>query len=415
MAVLNNYMPGYLNYPAHTEPTICGLRDARTESPTAENTWSTRSRHSIGDAATAENDYAMPGCPSEAPPRTTARMPMFEDALAGKLKMLWIVGQNPAVTMPNLEADLRGDGEARDAGGPGDLGDGDRGVLAPPRRRSEVHLHRSDPAAGRVLHGEERHHQQFGRHGAVAPRGGEAAGAGQARRRDRGSGLPASARPGQGFERTRETRSSKKRSGPTPLPRMSCARSTGTRCATSRKPALRPATIVSKVGDLQPDGSTSAGAWIYAGVFANGGEPFEAPRLANRSGRSRRFIRASAGPGPTTCASSTTARRATGTASPIRDRSPSSGGTRRRSAGRDTTCPTSPSLTDGPDTPNGQRAFHLNRGRCRAPLRGGLLGPGRQKDPAGIRAMSPTCRKTVRCRKCTSRSRVQWRTSFTRR
>ena len=29
-------------------------------------------------------------------------MPMFEDALAGKLKMLWIVGQNPAVTLPNL-------------------------------------------------------------------------------------------------------------------------------------------------------------------------------------------------------------------------------------------------------------------------------------------------------------------------
>ena len=28
---------------------------------------------------------------------------MFEDALAGKLKMLWIVGQNPAVTLPNLK------------------------------------------------------------------------------------------------------------------------------------------------------------------------------------------------------------------------------------------------------------------------------------------------------------------------
>ena len=28
---------------------------------------------------------------------------MFEDALAGKLKLLWIVGQNPAVTLPNLK------------------------------------------------------------------------------------------------------------------------------------------------------------------------------------------------------------------------------------------------------------------------------------------------------------------------
>ncbi|HSS79344.1 MAG TPA: molybdopterin-dependent oxidoreductase, partial [Thermoanaerobaculia bacterium] len=29
-------------------------------------------------------------------------MPMFEDALAGKLKVLWVVGQNPAVTLANL-------------------------------------------------------------------------------------------------------------------------------------------------------------------------------------------------------------------------------------------------------------------------------------------------------------------------
>ena len=28
---------------------------------------------------------------------------IFESALAGTLKMLWIVGQNPAVTMPNLK------------------------------------------------------------------------------------------------------------------------------------------------------------------------------------------------------------------------------------------------------------------------------------------------------------------------
>ena len=29
-------------------------------------------------------------------------MPIFESALAGTMKMLWIVGQNPAVTLPNL-------------------------------------------------------------------------------------------------------------------------------------------------------------------------------------------------------------------------------------------------------------------------------------------------------------------------
>ena len=125
---------------------------------------------------------------------------MFEDALAGKLKLLWIVGQNPAVTLPNLNADVRGDGEARDARGPGDLGDRDRGVLAPARRRSEVDRHRSDPAARGVLHGEERHHQQLGRHGAMAPRRREAARAGEARRRDRRSRLPRGARSGPRLE-----------------------------------------------------------------------------------------------------------------------------------------------------------------------------------------------------------------------
>ena len=66
--------------------------------------------------------------------------------------------------------DVRGDGEARNVGRSGDLGDRDRGVLEASRGRSEVDRHRGDPVAGGVLHGKERHHQQLGRHGAMAPR-----------------------------------------------------------------------------------------------------------------------------------------------------------------------------------------------------------------------------------------------------
>ena len=48
---------------------------------------------------------------------------------------------------------------------------------------------------------------------------------------------------------------------------------------------LKKGDLVRKVGDLQADGSTSSGAWIYAGVFAQRREPLEAPRLEDRSGR----------------------------------------------------------------------------------------------------------------------------------
>ena len=46
---------------------------------------------------------AMPGCPSGVPRRTMARIRIFESALAGNMKMVWIIGQNPAVTTPNLK------------------------------------------------------------------------------------------------------------------------------------------------------------------------------------------------------------------------------------------------------------------------------------------------------------------------
>ena len=57
----------------------------------------------FGDAATAENDYAYAWLPKRNAAKDYGTLPMFEDALAGKLKLLWIVGQNPAVTLPNLK------------------------------------------------------------------------------------------------------------------------------------------------------------------------------------------------------------------------------------------------------------------------------------------------------------------------
>ena len=178
MAVLNNYWPGYLNSPTNAEPTIYhyvrknGIADSRIVV--------NRLKAFFGEAATPENEFGYAWLPKRNAEKDYGTMPMIEDALAGKLKVLWIVGQNPAVTLPEPEADVRSDREARDPGGAGALGDGDRGVLAAARRRPEVDRDRGDPAARGVLHGEERHDQQLGRHGAVAPRRRAAARAGQA-------------------------------------------------------------------------------------------------------------------------------------------------------------------------------------------------------------------------------------------
>ena len=75
--------------------------------------------------------------------------------------------------------------------------------------------------------------------------------------------------------------------------------------------------------------------------------------------------------------------------------------------------PDVPVVTDGPNTPNGQRAFHLGAegvGRLFA----AVYSDPDEKNP-GIRATWPTCRRTGRCRRCTSRSRARSRTCSIRR
>src|SRR6201981_1366701 len=100
MGVLNNYMPGYLNYPTHSEPTLAEYtkRNGTEDRKFLINTL----KAFYGDAATAENDFAYAWLPKRSATRDYGTMSIFESALAGTMKMLWIVGQNPAVTTPNL-------------------------------------------------------------------------------------------------------------------------------------------------------------------------------------------------------------------------------------------------------------------------------------------------------------------------
>ena len=106
MGVLNNYLPGYMDYPSATEPTL--------EAWTKKNGTGDRRflvnllKAFFGDAATPENDFAYAWLPKKKAGKNYGTLSIFEDALDGKMKLLWIVGQNPAVTTPNLNLTFDG-------------------------------------------------------------------------------------------------------------------------------------------------------------------------------------------------------------------------------------------------------------------------------------------------------------------
>src|SRR4051812_10136350 len=101
MGVLNNYMPGYLNYPTNMEPTLAGYTK---NNGTGDRKFLVNTLKAFyGDAATLENDFGYAWLPKRNASKDYGTMSIFEDALAEKMKVLWIVGQNPAVTMPNLK------------------------------------------------------------------------------------------------------------------------------------------------------------------------------------------------------------------------------------------------------------------------------------------------------------------------
>jgi formate dehydrogenase major subunit len=141
--------------------------------------------------------------------------------------------------------------------------------------------------------------------------------------------------------RSRGTRSSRRPSGPTPRPRTSCARSTATPLRDNPETGLKKGDLVRKVSDLQADGSTSSGAWIYAGVFANG-ENLSKRRDSQTDPGGLGLYPGFGWTWPNNMRILYNRASCDRTASRIRARNRSSGGTSRRSAGRDTTCRTSP-------------------------------------------------------------------------
>ncbi len=100
MALLYNYMPGYLAYPSHTEPS---LKDYAHKYGTYRAKFLVNTLKAwFGDSATPENDFGYGWLPKKNAARNYSIFRTFESALEGKMKLLYIVGQNPMVTNPNL-------------------------------------------------------------------------------------------------------------------------------------------------------------------------------------------------------------------------------------------------------------------------------------------------------------------------
>jgi formate dehydrogenase major subunit len=356
MGVLNNYVPGYLNYPAHTEPT---LAEYTKRNGTGDRKWLVNTLKAFyGDAATPENDFAYTWLPKRSAAKDYGTMSIFEDALAGKMKMLWIVGQNPAVTMPNLNLTFEALAKLemlvvqeiwetetptfwrRPGADPKSIST--EVILLPAAFFMEKNGTITN-SGGMV---------QW-RHAAVKPPGdakpdGEIVDLIFRRVRDL---VKDSADPKDEIIRKASWSYTSAEDVLREINGRALREIPGT--------SLRAGDLVNRIADLQPDGSTSAGAWIYAGVFAGG------VNLSKR--RDSQTDPGGLGLYPNFGWTwPNNMRILYNRASCDRHGKPYPGSEAivwwdekaGRWAGYD--LPDVPVLTDGPNTPNGQRAFHLN-------------------------------------------------------
>lgn len=356
MGVLNNYMPGYLNSPTHTEPTLAEYtkRNGTGDTKFLVNTL----KAFYGEAATPHNDFAYQWLPKRSAAKDYSTFSIFEDALAGTMKTLWIVGQNPAVTTPNLKMVFEAL-EKLDMLVVQEIWETEtaafwqRPGVDPRSVATEVILL---PAAFFME-----------KNGTISNSGG------MVQWRNAAVKPPGQAKPDGEivdlvFRRVREL------VGDSNAPRDEIIKKASW-SYTNAEDVLReingralrdiPGTtlkqgdFLEKVADLRSDGSTCSGAWIYAGVFADG---------INLSKRRD----SSTDPGGLGLYPNfgwtwpNNMRILYNRASCDRDGKPYPGSkaivwwdqNEKRWVGHDV--PDVPAVTDGPNTVNGQRAFHLN-------------------------------------------------------
>jgi formate dehydrogenase major subunit len=356
MGVLNNYTPGYLNYPLHTEPTLAAWTE---NNGTARRKWLVNMLKSFfGDSATPENDFCYGWLPKRNAAKDYSIFGIFESALAGAMKMVWIVGQNPAVTSPNLKVVLEALAKlemlvVQEIWETETAGFWHRPGVDPKTIQTEVLLL---PASffmeknGTITNSGA---MVQWRHAAVKPPGqakpdGEIVDAVYRRVRDL-------------VHDSREQRDEIiNKSYWTYLSAEDVLKEINGKAWRDVPAAkLKAGDLVSGTGDLQPDGSTSSGSWIYAGVFT-GGENLSKRRDSRTDPGGLGIYPNFGWTWPNNM------RVLYNRASCDRDGKPYPGSKpivwwdaeKKRWAGYDH--PDVPVMTDGPSTPNGQRAFYQN-------------------------------------------------------
>jgi len=356
MGVLNNYMPGYLDYPSHTEPTLEAW---------ADKNGTVRAKYLIntlkafyGVAATRENGFGYEWLPKKHLAKDYSVHGIFESALAHEMKLLWIVGQNPAVTSPNLKIVFEGLGNletlvVQELWETETAAFWHRPGVDPKTIQTEVFLL---PAAFFME-----------KNGSITNSGA------LVQWRHKAVDAPGQAKPDGEvldfvFRRVRDLVINstdpkdeiiKKAFWTYTTPEDVLREISGRALQDVPGTALKSGTQVTRIADLKPDGSTSSGCWIYAGVFGNG------ENLSKR--RDFKTDPGNLGIYPNFGWTWPNNMRVLyNRASCDRDGKPYPGSKPivwwDEAAGKWTgyDVPDVPVLTDGPKTPNGQRAFHMN-------------------------------------------------------
>ena len=336
---------------------------------------------------------------------------MFEDALAGKLKMLWIVGQNPAVTLPNLKLTFEAMAKletlvVQEIWETETAAFWKRPGVDPKSINTEVILL---PAAFFME-----------KNGTISNSGG------MVQWRHAAVKPPGQAKPDGEivdlvFRKVRDLVKDSKEPRDEIIKKAFWTYTTaedvlreinGYALRDNPETGLKKGDLIRKVSDLRADGSTSSGAWIYAGVFAQRREPLEAPRLADGS----------RGPRPLSGLRVDLAQQH---ADPLQPRVVRPGRQAVSGLETDRLVGRAGEALDGARragrarrdrrTRHAERPAGLppRRGGRRAPLRGRVLGPRPQVyrllARRGLRAEGRPA-----ARRCTNPSRARWKTSFTR-
>jgi formate dehydrogenase major subunit len=358
MSVLSHLMFGYLGAPTHDQPT---LKDWTKANGTFREKFVVSGLKAwFGEHATAQNDFGYGWLPKRSAAKSYTAFGILDAAYAGKVKALWCVGQNPMVSNPNLSyvGEALGKLETlvvQELWQTETACFWQRPGVDPKTIQTEVLLL---PAAffmekDGTITGSGRLVQW--RNAAVAP--------------------PGKAKPDLEifdlvFRKLRDLYKGSTDPKDQPLARAAWdypaeGRSEAVLQEISGKvlrdvpdKQLKAGDFVKGIGQLQGDGSTSSGAWIYAGVFG-GGKNLSRRRdaTADPSGLGMYPGFAWTWPGNMKVLYNRASCGADGKPWPWAKPIIWWDAEQKKWAGHDT--PDVPVPTDGPDTPNGQRAFRM--------------------------------------------------------